>query len=354
MVLSDADLLEALERGEVGIEPFDEKNLTPNGYDLVAESILIPKFKVEADRGAVPIPPLTWFVVSTRETVKLGRRVSGQLWLRSGYARQGVLATFGKVDAGFEGTLTINAFNSSNVTIEIPTGERFCQLVLERLESAAVRSYPERTGRFQGQKGITLTPRPHEVSQAKGEGDTGREGHEAQADGTHAGDGSALKEEPREASQTKKRGASAGVQKGRANPTQGEQPCRRLGCVHCCLHTEMPLTNDDVKRLAGLGFDPTFFSENVDGWLQLKNTSEGRCFFLEDKLCSVYHYRPEGCTLYPIVFETDSGDAILDHECPHAEEFLVPNELRRLVSQLVDKLRRERRDRKYRKVHIDL
>jgi len=338
MVLSDADLTEALEEGEVSIEPFDARNLTPNGYDLTVESVLIPKFRVEADQGAVQIPPQTWFVVSTRETVRMGRRTCGQLWLRSSYARQGVLATFGKVDAGFEGTLTVTAFNSSNVTLEIPTGERFCQLVFERLESAAERSYPERSGRYQGQKGVTLTPK-HEVRE---------DGEHGEVRGTRAQD------EVREGTDTKKKPAKAEAGVKRAIPTEGEQPCRRRGCVHCCLHTEMPLTNEDVKRLSGLGFDPTFFSENVDGWLQLKNTSEGKCFFLEDKLCSIYPYRPEGCTLYPIVFETETGDAILDPECPHTDEYLVPNELRRQVSQLVDRLRRERRDRKYRKVQIKL
>jgi dCTP deaminase len=119
MVLSDADVLGAIRAGELGIEPFVEKSLTPNGYDISIESILIPKFGVKTTEGAVPVPPQTWFVASSRETVRLGNSVTAQLWLRSTFARQGILATFGKVDAGFRGTLTITAFNSSSRTVDI-------------------------------------------------------------------------------------------------------------------------------------------------------------------------------------------------------------------------------------------
>ena len=36
-ILSDSDIKELMERSELGIEPFIEKNLTPNGYDLAMQ-----------------------------------------------------------------------------------------------------------------------------------------------------------------------------------------------------------------------------------------------------------------------------------------------------------------------------
>jgi dCTP deaminase (EC 3.5.4.13) len=34
MILCDGDIKEEIERKRIVIEPFDEKSLTPNGYDL--------------------------------------------------------------------------------------------------------------------------------------------------------------------------------------------------------------------------------------------------------------------------------------------------------------------------------
>jgi dCTP deaminase len=157
MVLSDGDILSAMENGELSIEPFNETGLTPNGYDLSVESVLVPGSGSKTVSGMAAIPPQSWFVVGTRERVRLGSGLTAQLWLRTSFARKGILATFGKIDAGFDGTLTVTAFNASDSAAQIPVGERFCQMVLERLETPARKVYAERSGRYQGQKGITLS-----------------------------------------------------------------------------------------------------------------------------------------------------------------------------------------------------
>jgi len=41
-VLSDAEILNELENGSLSIEPFNESNITPNGYDVTIQEILIP------------------------------------------------------------------------------------------------------------------------------------------------------------------------------------------------------------------------------------------------------------------------------------------------------------------------
>ena len=49
--------------------------------------------------------------------------------------------------------------NASDDVIEIPIKERFCQMVFESLHSVADKSYGERSGNYQGQTGVTLTPK---------------------------------------------------------------------------------------------------------------------------------------------------------------------------------------------------
>ena len=154
-VLSDADLLRRRETGEIRIEPFAEANLTPNGYDVSVAEVAIPAQGVSVKDGIAKVPPLTRFAVSTRETVSLGPTLAGQIWLRTTWARRGVVASFGMIDAGFSGTLTFGALNASDAVLEIPVGERFAQIVFLELASPASGTYDRRSGRYQGQRGVT-------------------------------------------------------------------------------------------------------------------------------------------------------------------------------------------------------
>ncbi|MHB8606437.1 MAG: dCTP deaminase [Thermoplasmatota archaeon] len=157
-VLSDADIVAALDAKELGIVPFEPRNLTPNGVDLTVAEVMLPDSRGDArvSAGTVAIPAKERFLVSTRERVSLPRDATAQLWLRTTWGRRGVIAMFGKVDAGFAGTLTIPAFNASASPLELPIGDRFCQIVFERLGSAAARPYAESSGHYQNQSGVTL------------------------------------------------------------------------------------------------------------------------------------------------------------------------------------------------------
>jgi dCTP deaminase len=153
-LLADADILAYRAKGEIEIEPFDPSRLTPNGYDVSVDEVVVPAAKGHADSSK--IPPGTRFAVSTRERIRLGRHVVGQIWLRTTWARRGVVASFGMIDAGFSGTLTFGAFNASSEPLEVPIGERFAQVVFLTLDSPASETYERRSGTYQGQKGVTL------------------------------------------------------------------------------------------------------------------------------------------------------------------------------------------------------
>lgn len=155
-VLSDGDVRRYLAKGEIQIKPFDEEHLTPNGYDVTIEEVLVPSSNLRTKVGVAKIPPTTRFAVSTREFVQLGRHVAGQIWLRTTWARRGVLASFGMIDAGFSGTLTFGAWNGSSDVLELPIGDRFAQIMFLTLESPSSETYEKRSGTYQGQRGVTL------------------------------------------------------------------------------------------------------------------------------------------------------------------------------------------------------
>lgn len=102
------------------------------------------------------ISPGGWFAVATRERVRFPPDLCGELWLRSSHIRKGIITSFGRVDAGFEGNLTLTGFNAGASPVQLAVGDRYCQLVVVELSSPAAKPYAARSGHYQGQAGITL------------------------------------------------------------------------------------------------------------------------------------------------------------------------------------------------------
>ena len=154
--LSDADIRKYVAKGEIRIDPFREENLTPNGYDVTIAEVAVPSRVLVAREGKALVPPQTWFAVSTLEVIGCGPGVAAELWLRTTWARRGVLASFGLIDSGFRGTLTLAAFNSAHEELVLPVGDRFAQIVFLALTSASEKGYGQRSGHYQDQRGVRL------------------------------------------------------------------------------------------------------------------------------------------------------------------------------------------------------
>ena len=131
-VLSDEAILAAIDAGQLEIEPFDVANLTPNGYDMRIGEVALADSEPISE-GTLSVPSQTRFAVSTLERVACGPALCGQLWLRSTWARRGVQASFGKVDAGFDGTLTLPGINTTAEPPALPVGETNCKRLREAI-----------------------------------------------------------------------------------------------------------------------------------------------------------------------------------------------------------------------------
>ena len=81
----------------------------------------------------------------------------------------------------------------------------------------------------------------------------------------------------------------------------------------------MSLTLEDVERLESAG-ERDFYREADDGSLRL-TTVDDRCVFLVDGRCRVYPDRPDGCVLYPLVWNVVSNETDLHEFCPYARQF---------------------------------
>ncbi|MEJ2270988.1 MAG: dCTP deaminase [Candidatus Bathyarchaeota archaeon] len=143
-VLSDNEIKDLLETGEIKLEPSDiSACLNPAGYDLRCSKRVVLK-------------PKEFKLVATFETVELGVNIVAFLHIRSSLAREGVIGSFAVVDPGFRGQLTLNLQNVSSKNIILNAGERIVQIVFHKLGTSAQNGY---SGSYQNSKGVVSSRR---------------------------------------------------------------------------------------------------------------------------------------------------------------------------------------------------
>lgn len=106
----------------------------------------------------------------------------------------------------------------------------------------------------------------------------------------------------------------------------------------------MLLSSRDIENIQKIGYDRQFFVSEHKGWLQLKN-HQGRCVFHNGTQCTIYFQRPEGCTLYPVVYDKDNDSAILDNECPQKHCFSLSKTKSQQLHNLILILEKEKTER---------
>ena len=117
----------------------------------------------------------------------------------------------------------------------------------------------------------------------------------------------------------------------------GGVPCVIHGCVKCCVETRMPLSRSDIERISRQGYRFKDFVLKRKRERFLRN-SMGRCVFLGEDSCKIYSFRPEGCRLYPLVYNEKDRKAVVHDLCPYGLEFKVSGEDRENLVAFFKKL----------------
>jgi dCTP deaminase len=138
MIVSDGTILDLIKGGSLVISPFDPGKLTPNGYDFSLTD-------------TVEIPPNEGFQVETLESVSIPGFLGAMMLLRSSYARKGVVASFGFVDAGFKGKINFYMKNLGKETVRIVKEKGVFQMIFLKMDMEAVQTYEKRSGNYQNQ-----------------------------------------------------------------------------------------------------------------------------------------------------------------------------------------------------------
>lgn len=99
------------------------------------------------------IPAKNNVLLYTMEKFKLPDDIMGFCCLRSTIARLGFVSPITIIDAGFEGTLTIEAWYGGNNSIMIYCGDRFLHVVFAKISSPVLKPY---SGVYSGQTKVRL------------------------------------------------------------------------------------------------------------------------------------------------------------------------------------------------------
>lgn len=183
-VLSDVEIIERAKNGM--ISDFSEKNIrflengqkiisygvSSYGYDArvgdefkiftnINNTIVDPKnftsdSFVDKKGEYCIIPPNSFALASTVEYFKIPRDVLVICVGKSTYARCGIIVNVTPIEPEFEGHVTLEFSNTTNLPVKIYANEGSCQFIFLKSTSECKTSYKDKGGKYQNQTGVTL------------------------------------------------------------------------------------------------------------------------------------------------------------------------------------------------------
>lgn len=179
MILSDRDIKARMLKGDIVIKSPNNDHLTNvhassldlrlgrffKIYDHTKYAILDPMqpdtfkdvarlIEIDDERSPFIVQPGEFVLGVTLETIKISDDMVARVEGRSSLGRLGIIihSTAGFVDAGFEGTITLEITNINRMPVALYPGMRVCQLAFEEMSSPAEVPYHMKgSSKYQGQ-----------------------------------------------------------------------------------------------------------------------------------------------------------------------------------------------------------
>lgn len=174
MIISDGTLRALIDRGKIGVDPFDPEAIQPASLDVRASGLfrvfrndgsthidprekqpdLTEAAQQEGDRPFV-LHPGEFVLGSTVEFFRLPDDIVGRLEGKSSLGRLGLVihSTAGFIDPGFEGTITLELSNAATLPICLWADMPIGQVSFQFLDLPCEIPYgdPRRKSKYQGQ-----------------------------------------------------------------------------------------------------------------------------------------------------------------------------------------------------------
>ncbi|MFQ5863655.1 MAG: dCTP deaminase [bacterium] len=123
---------------------------------IVDPKNLDPKSLVDFKGDVCIIPPNSFALSRTVEYFKIPRKVMTICVGKSTYARCGIITNVTPLEPGWEGHITLEVSNTTPLPAKIYAGEGIAQILFFESDEECMKSYADKKGKYQGQKGITL------------------------------------------------------------------------------------------------------------------------------------------------------------------------------------------------------
>lgn len=121
----------------------DPKNFDSNSFIDIESDVCI-------------IPPNSFALARTIEYFKIPRNVLTICLGKSTYARCGIIVNVTPLEPEWEGQVTLEFSNTTNLPAKIYANEGIAQMIFLESDEICETSYQDRKGKYQGQKGVTL------------------------------------------------------------------------------------------------------------------------------------------------------------------------------------------------------
>ncbi len=102
------------------------------------------------------IPPNSFALASTVEYFRIPRTVLTVCLGKSTYARCGIIVNVTPLEPEWEGHVTLEFSNTTNLPAKIYANEGVAQMLFYESDEPCETSYKDRGGKYQGQRGVTL------------------------------------------------------------------------------------------------------------------------------------------------------------------------------------------------------
>jgi len=121
----------------------DPKNFDANSFVDITSDVCV-------------IPPNSFALARTVEYFKIPRNVLTICLGKSTYARCGIIVNVTPLEPEWEGHVTLEFSNTTNLPAKIYANEGIAQMLFLESDEICATSYADRKGKYQGQRGVTL------------------------------------------------------------------------------------------------------------------------------------------------------------------------------------------------------
>ena len=136
-------------------------NATSGGTAIVdpkafTSDLFITIDTAETGRDHIVIPPNSFALAATVETIDVPRDVLAICVGKSTYARCGIIVNVTPLEPEWRGKVTIEISNTTPLPAKIYANEGIAQMIFLRAERECAVSYADKGGKYQDQAGLTL------------------------------------------------------------------------------------------------------------------------------------------------------------------------------------------------------